>query len=248
MKNLYHIKAHSVISAINGDLPTEASVNLPVSNLMFGIGGSFYVQTENGNTEPGTCFFIEADTTNRAVPIDCKGFVVIFFDALSVEHGFLSKKFKGMHAAKLNWNTGDEILTKAFSKMTEEQSDLLLDEVFAKLFDQDRKSLENNFDERIKLVDSYIKKNLKNRISNKELAAMIHLSESRFYHFFKEQTHVNVSKYILWLRLKEVFAKYFQDHRKFSALLSLANFNDLSHLIRSFRSFFGESPKRLLSK
>ncbi len=237
-----------MICSITGGLPTEAEVCLPVSCLVFGIGGSFYVQTDNGKTSEGNCFFVEADITYKVIPLDCKEFVIIFFDAVSAEHYFLSTKYKGSKAIKLDWKVNEELLSKAFLKMNEVESDIFLDEIFKELFNKERKIISHKYDNRIVLIDEHIRKNIRERISNKELAEKVHLSESRFYHFFKEQTHVNVSRYILWLRLKTIFERYFKTEGKLNALLELTNFTDLSHFIKSFKSFFGESPRRLLNK
>lgn len=248
MGNLYQIRKHVVISSIIGELPTDAEVCLPVSCLIFATGGCFYVQTEQGKTNEGNCFFVEADITFKAVPVDCKGFVIIFFDAVSSEHYFLSTKFKGERALQLNSKINEELLGKAALKMNDGESDVFLDEIFTQLFSTERRSILHKFDNRIVLIDEYIRERIRERINNKELAEKIHLSESRFYHFFKEQTNVNVSRYILWLRLKTIFERYFKTEAKLNALLDLTNFTDLPHLIKSFRSFFGESPKRLLNK
>jgi len=149
---------------------------------------------------------------------------------------------------KLEWNSDDEFLNRTFLKMNDVESDAFLDEIFKRLFNKERKDLAHNYDSRIILIDEHIRKNIREKISNKQLAAKIHLSESRFYHFFKEQTHVNVSRYILWLRLKTIFERYFKSEGKLNALLDLTNFTDLSHFIKAFKSFFGETPKRLLNK
>lgn len=248
MRNLYQIRRQVVISSISGDLPTDSKVCLPVSCLIFGISGSFSVQTDDGKAVDGNCFFVEADITYKVTPLGCKGFVIIFFDAVSSEHYFLSTKYKGSKVVKLEWNVNEVLLSKAFLKMNEVEIDNFLNDLFTELFGKERKSISHQFDERIILTDEYIRKNLREKISNKELAAKIHLSESRFYHFFKEQTHVSVSRYILWLRLKTIFERYFEAEGKLNALLDLTNFTDLSHFIKAFKSFFGESPKRLLNK
>lgn len=248
MRNLYQIRKQVVISSIMGDLPTDAEVCLPVSCLIFGIGGSLYVQTDKDKTNEGNCFFVEADITYKVMPLDCKKFVIIFFDAVSSEHYFLSTKYKDSKAIKLDWKGNEELLDKAFVKMNDAESDLFLEELFMELFNMERKSISHQFDDRIILIDEYVRKNIRGKISNKELAAKIHLSESRFYHFFKEQTHVSVSRYVLWLRLKTIFERYFKAEGKLNALLDLTNFTDLSHFIKAFKSFFGESPKRLLNK
>lgn len=248
MRNLYQIRKLVAICSINGGLPTDADVCLPVSCLIFGIEGSFCIQTVNQKTDEGNCFFVGADITFKVLPLDCKGYVIIFFDAVSSEHYFLSTKYEGSKTIKLDWTVNEKLLNKAFVKMNEVESDIFLEELFKELFNKERKDISHEYDSRIILIDEYIRKNIRERISNKELAEKIHLSESRFYHFFKEQTHVNVSRYILWLRLKTIFERYFETEGKLNALLELTNFTDLSHFIKSFKSFFGESPRRLLNK
>ncbi len=247
MKNLYQIKQQAVICSINGDLPTDSEVCLPVSCIIFGIGGSFDIIIESGK-KTGNCFFIEAEITYKVIPLNCKGFVIVFFDAVSAEHYFLSTNYSGSKVLELDWKGNEDFLNKTFLKMDETESDIFLDEIFKILFNQERKNISLEYDSRIILIDDHIRKNIREKISNRDLAAKIHLSESRFYHFFKEQTHVNVSRYILWLRLKTIFERYFKSEGKLNALLDLTNFTDLSHFIKSFKSFFGESPKRLLNK
>ncbi len=248
MKNLYQIRSQVVISSINGALPTDAEVCLPVTCLIFGFQGSLYINTKNGETSQGNCFIIEADTTFKATREDCKGFVIIFFDAVSSEHNFLNAHYGSSGVTKLEWKGSEELLNKAFLKMSELESDIFLDEIFSELFKVERKNISHKYDNRIILIDDYIRKNIREKFDNKELANKVCLSESRFYHFFKEQTQVTVSRYILWLRLKAIFERYFKSQDKLSALLAITNFTDLPHFIKSFKSFFGESPKRLLNK
>lgn len=248
MGNLYQIRKQVVVSSIMGDLPTDAAVCLPVSCILFAVGGTFYINTEKGKTEEGNCFFIASDVTYKVMPLTCKGYVILFFDAVSAEHYFLHTTYSASGVLKLNWQGKDELLQKTFSKLSEAESDAFLDTVFQTLFQTDRKNITHAFDERIVLVDDYIRKNIREKFTNRELAEKIHLSESRFYHFFKEQTGVNVSRYVLWLRLKTIFERYFKSEFKLNALIDITNFTDLSHFIKSFKSFFGETPKRLLNK
>jgi len=248
MRNLYQIRNRVVISSIIGDLPTDSEVCLPVSSVILGVDGSFCIDAENEQSNKGNCFFISAEAKFKVTPLDCNRFVIIFFDAVSPEHYFLCTKYQECKTVKLVWTGDENLLNCAFSKMNEDESDIFLDEIFKELFNQERKDIVSKYDDRIISVDEYIRKNIREKIINKELAAKIYLSESRFYHFFKEQTQVNVSRYILWLRLKTIFERYFKSEGKLNALLDLTNFTDLSHLIKAFRSFFGESPKRLLNK
>lgn len=248
MGNLYQIQKRVVISSISGDLPTDAAVCLPVSCLIFGIGGSFHVVTGEGKASEGKCFFIAADITYKITPLDCKGFVIVFFDAVSTDHYFLNTKYEGSDFVKIERMVDERLLRAAFEKMNEAESDIFLDEIFKELFDIDRKILSDEYDARIITIDEHIRKSIREKISNKQLAAQVHLSESRFYHFFKEQTGVSVSRYILWLRLKTIFDRYFKTEGKLNALLDLTNFTDLPHFIKAFKSFFGESPRRLLKK
>ncbi|MBL7896496.1 MAG: helix-turn-helix transcriptional regulator [Bacteroidia bacterium] len=248
MGNLYQIRKQSVISSILGDLPTDAAVSLPVSCIIFGLGGTFYINTEKGKSEEGHCFFIASDVTYKVMPLTCNGYVILFFDAVSPEHYFLHSTYGASNILKLEWRGDEAILQKTFSKLNEAESDAFLDTVFQTLFNVERKNISHEFDNRITQVDEYIRKNIREKFTNRELAEHIHLSESRFYHFFKEQTGVNVSRYVLWLRLKTIFERYFKSEFKLNALIDITNFTDLSHFIKSFKSFFGETPKRLLNK
>lgn len=247
MRNLYQIREKVVICSIRGELPTDAEVCLPVSCIIIGIEGSLTIHSSNGNAEAGNCFVILNDKKFKATPLDCKGFVILFFDAVSPEHSFLTSNFGGSDVTKIEWSGNEELLNKAFLKMDDNESDLFLDEVFKELFVKDRKKIIPRYDDRIVLIDEYIRKNISEKINNRDLAEKVFLSESRFYHFFKEQTHVNVSRYILWLRLKIIFERYFKNEGKLNTFLFLTNFTDLPHFIRSFKLFFGKSPKKLLN-
>lgn len=82
-------------------------------------------------------------------------------------------------------------------------------------------------------------------VSARQMADLLHLSESSFLHIFKEQTGLTYRRMILWVKL----FKSFQYHHQFSNLTQLAHhcgFSDSAHFSRTFRETFGISPRFLI--
>jgi AraC family transcriptional regulator len=76
------------------------------------------------------------------------------------------------------------------------------------------------------------------------LASMVHLSESRFTHLFRQQTGLSLSRYLLWLRLFDGVAAVARGDNMTNAA-HRAGFADLAHMSRTFRSTFGVVPSEL---
>lgn len=76
------------------------------------------------------------------------------------------------------------------------------------------------------------------KISVKELASKICLSESRFAHLFKEETHIPVRQYLSWLRLLDALKMIIRGVSFTEAALE-SGFTDLPHLHKTFTHYFG---------
>jgi AraC-like DNA-binding protein len=78
----------------------------------------------------------------------------------------------------------------------------------------------------------------------RNLAALVHLSESRFTHLFRAQTGLPLSRYLLWSRL--LCALEAVAHGANMTLAAhQAGFADLAHMSRTFRETFGVVPSAL---
>ncbi|WP_392551525.1 AraC family transcriptional regulator [Orbus wheelerorum] len=82
------------------------------------------------------------------------------------------------------------------------------------------------------------------QISSREIAAKIHLSESRFLHLFRSKLGVNFRGYLLWQRLQDVLDTIDSQF----TLTTLANdmgFSDSAHFSRTCLSCYGLRPSEL---
>jgi AraC-like DNA-binding protein len=99
-------------------------------------------------------------------------------------------------------------------------------------------------DERILRAVRYVNEHLSAPITLKQVAAVAHLSPSRFRHLFAEQTGMGLRQYVLWRRFVSVW-----EHRMNGASLSTAahaaGFADSAHLARTSRRMIGIPPSLL---
>lgn len=95
--------------------------------------------------------------------------------------------------------------------------------------------------ERLNIVRQYIGKHYAEPISNKELAGLIHLSEDRFNHLFKECMSVSPLQYINEIRLEKAM-HLLKAGVSATEAASMTGFADYNHFGRLFRRKFGVSP------
>lgn len=74
-----------------------------------------------------------------------------------------------------------------------------------------------------------------------DLAALVHLSASRFASLFREQTGLPVRNYVLWRRLVYVFERL-EHGDSITTAAHNAGFSDCAHLSRSFHQICGSKP------
>ncbi len=77
-----------------------------------------------------------------------------------------------------------------------------------------------------------------------ELAALVHLSRSRFLHFFREQVGMSLARYLLWVRL-QVAINAISQGANITSAAHQAGFADLAHMSRSFRATIGIAASSL---
>jgi len=100
-------------------------------------------------------------------------------------------------------------------------------------------------DTRISKTFQYAKHHLNGNLNGQTLAQQVHLSESRFRHLFKEEAGISISKYLQWVRLKEVAALILQGNDLIEAS-HYAGFYDGAHFNRVFKEMFGIPPSKVL--
>lgn len=96
--------------------------------------------------------------------------------------------------------------------------------------------------DRIKAVSRYIDKHYMEALSNKVLASLIHVSESRFIHLFKEEMGMSPLKYINTVRLYKAKSLLERGECSVMEVAALVGFSDYNHFGRMFRESFGCTP------
>lgn len=93
-------------------------------------------------------------------------------------------------------------------------------------------------DERIQQAVSFMSEQSLKKVSTAAIAEAVFLSESRLTHLFKEQMHIPIRRYLLWLRLMDAIENIVSGE-PFTSVAHDAGFADSAHLSRTFRSMFG---------
>jgi len=102
-------------------------------------------------------------------------------------------------------------------------------------------------DPRVNLLLRSLHAQPERRLTGKELANMVCLSESRMQHIFKQEVGLPIRAYVLWVRVRHVLTLSLSGVN-ISTAAHASGFSDSSHFTRTFKSMFGITPSTLLSK
>lgn len=95
---------------------------------------------------------------------------------------------------------------------------------------------------RIEKVNNYIKENLVQKITLKEVSDLVNMSESAFSHFFKKSTKSSFSDYITDLRLGYAARLLLETERSVNEICFDCGFNNISNFNRTFKRKMGFTP------
>lgn len=95
---------------------------------------------------------------------------------------------------------------------------------------------------RLNIVLQYIQMNYTETITIKELAELIHLSEYRFCHIFKDSIGQSPLNYINEVRLKKAHHLLKQKELTVSEVAATVGFSDYNNFGRQFRKYYGYPP------
>lgn len=101
---------------------------------------------------------------------------------------------------------------------------------------------------RLNTVLQYMQQNYADEISNVELAKLIHISEGRFNHLFKESIGTSPLTYLNELRITKAKKLLEQGEHTVSEIALAVGFQDFNHFGRLFRKQFGCTPSSILKK
>lgn len=80
-----------------------------------------------------------------------------------------------------------------------------------------------------------------------ELAAQVHLSESRLSHVFKAEVGIPIQRYLLWYKVMQT-AFNIGRGMSLTDAAEAAGFADSAHFSRTFRAMFGITPSQILKR
>lgn len=98
---------------------------------------------------------------------------------------------------------------------------------------------------RLNTVVQYIQENYSDPITNRELADLIHLSEYRFCHLFRESMGKSPINYINEVRLKKAYELIKEKENSISEIAVRVGFSDYNNFGRQFRKYYGFPPSRV---
>jgi AraC-like DNA-binding protein/quercetin dioxygenase-like cupin family protein len=101
---------------------------------------------------------------------------------------------------------------------------------------------------RLNTVMQYIQQNYSEPITNQELAALIHVSEYRFCHLFKESLGQSPTNYINEVRLKKAYHLLEQKELTIAEIAAYVGFQDYNNFGRLFRKYYGFAPSGVWNK
>lgn len=101
---------------------------------------------------------------------------------------------------------------------------------------------------RLNPVMKYIQENYSEPITNQELAALVHVSEYRFCHLFKESLGQSPSNYINEVRLKKAYHLLEQKEMTIAEIAAAVGFQDYNNFGRLFRKYYGFAPSNVWRK
>ena len=94
----------------------------------------------------------------------------------------------------------------------------------------------------------FIQSNYTKQISNRELADIIHLSEDRFNHLFKESMGMPPLQYMNEVRMKKAMNLLKRKEGTVVEIADSVGFTDYNHFGRQFRRYYGCTPSEILKK
>jgi len=103
-------------------------------------------------------------------------------------------------------------------------------------------------DYRISRVTKYIAKHYAEKLTVKELARQINLSEVYFGHLFKRETGMTVHQYMTKIRVHNAENLLQSGACKIHEAAELCGFSDIFHFYKAFKSIRGFAPSRCIPK
>lgn len=190
-------------------------------------------------TTPYLCKVLSLNPANFLKDIDCQNLrfqpiiqknarIVTYIEELFSEHATQSIAYRDNCKAMLT-----QLLVYLIRNYA---SDSLTD----KLSEKRQKNLD-----RLSQVLSYITEHYAEHITNRELAAMMHLSEDRFGHLFRKNVGMAPQQYVTETRLEKAKELIQSSDFTITEISRIVGFQDYNHFGRQFQKRYGCTPREL---
>lgn len=101
---------------------------------------------------------------------------------------------------------------------------------------------DSQYSDRLIKVIKFIKKNLHNQISLKQVAEVACMTEQSFCRFFRNRTHKSFSHYLLDQRISYACTLLIQSDKSISEISDLCGYKSSSHFCKVFKDQISQSP------
>lgn len=102
--------------------------------------------------------------------------------------------------------------------------------------------------QRLNTTITYIHEHYREEIRNKELSKLVHLSEGRFSHLFKEGMDMGPQQYVNQVRLKKAMSLLKSKRMTVAEVALAVGFTDYNNFGRMFRKYYGYTPAEAKKK
>ncbi|MDF2907098.1 MAG: hypothetical protein K0R34_2419 [Herbinix sp.] len=221
--------------------------------------GTFYCNHRPFNMEEGSLVIINCNELHEGFSRskNFEALVIIFeldsfskevancnviFQSIIASDATIKKLMEDIYQEELNKQAGYKMAMRG--KIYELITYLLRNYVAESLSDKENIRRMQNL-KRLNLVLQYIQGNYSEPIAIGTLADLIHLSEYRFCHLFKESLGKSPLNYINEVRLKTAHHLLEQKEMSVSEVAAAVGFTDYNNFGRLFRNYFGYAPSHV---
>jgi AraC-like DNA-binding protein len=193
--------------------------------------------TENGTYEDYV-LLVRPDILHAATDIE-KEMVIIIMDPESDLALKLAAKYLGnKDVVPLTIKRDMRVIKNYFDNPTVENAVKIYNSVINSLKLSD--DIKIHKDQRVLKTVDYIRNLEIKKVSTKEIAKYVGLSEGRLIHLFKDQVGIPIRRYLLWRRINDAVYAHICGSSPTCAAHA-AEFADYAHLSRNFSMMFGNS-------
>jgi len=205
------------------------SIQLVISNS----DSSFHIETGDDSVESKS-YFINSNITHK-VSSNNGSIMLLLLEPESYYGELIAQALQNSHQ---HINLSTDLLTTI--NKAHYADDFCINNVIEAIFKalNIKLDLKSTEDKRIIKVINFIS-NLNNKVVKpSKLAKIVHLSESRLQHLFKQKKGLSIKRYLLWKKMIDGVNAVISGNN-FTFAAHEAGFSDSAHMSRTFKAMFG---------